>query len=751
MEVVQSILTALFFIFGGVLLFLAYSIVRDNLSARLNRITGLMLFFAALGPIFLALGTIIRPSVSIEAPFEESILYNLLYIWELFFPTFLLFSWIFPIDRLSHLKRPKLRFIIFFPHVFHLVLVIFLNNPDRILSLLDVEPGEGFISLIFEPLTYLLKWLVLAFTLLLSSEKTLFSVINLVYLALAVAFIIRGRARITYEQLRSQTAIIIWGMSLAVALYTAGFLLPEILSFDISQNVETVLTILALLVGGGSIIWSIISHQFLDVTVLVRQSLVYTISSGILVGMYILLVGQVDTLITSVFGEKTTIVNIAFIVVALILFQPINVQLDNVIKRFFIKSRTDYRNVMEELSRRLVSVLDLDQLRSIIEKTLRSSVLIEKIHFVLFDDKLKEYVLLPSEGFPKRVILERNDLFLGGIGQLDKPTMLNRLTLYREGSVLFEQMENRRVQLILPLKDAEHMLGFLALTRKLSGFRYNAEDITMLGVISNQLVTAITNARLYIDSLEKQRLSEEMTMARQIQLNLLPKCPPAGVNYSICASSHPSRTIGGDFYDFIPKGDGTFGIVIADASGKGLPAALMVTQIQAMLRSEVGNENNISRILGNVNQYVSEMTTSEKFATLFYGEFSPDTGEFKYSNAGHNYPILVRPDGSHELLSKGGVLIGAFSGAKYQEAYVKMGEDDLLLFYSDGLSEAMNENEEEYGEERIIEYMMKNRHLSSDQIADGILKDVKTFDRADPPRDDTTLIVLKVTKGERSG
>ena len=145
------------------------------------------------------------------------------------------------------------------------------------------------------------------------------------------------------------------------------------------------------------------------------------------------------------------------------------------------------------------------------------------------------------------------------------------------------------------------------------------------------------------------------------------------------------------------------------------------------------------------------MTSSEKFATLFYGEFNPKNCEFRYSNAGHNYPILVRSDGSHEFLSQGGLLIGAFGGVTYEDDLVSMKDEDLIFFYTDGLSEAMNEDGEEYGEKRIIDYVTGNRHLTPDEIVEGILEDKKGFDTTDPPRDDTTLIVLKVKKGAGIG
>ncbi len=747
MDILQPVITAIFFVFGGVLLFLAYNIVRDNLSNRQNKIAGMMLFFAALGQILFALGDIVRPNMAAEAPFEESLAYNFQYIWELFYPAFLLFSWVFPVNRLSATRWPRLRYLIFLPQVFHLILAVVFLDPDRILNLLDVESGEGFISLILEPLSYLLKWLVLGFTLILSSESSLFSFINLIYVVLGLVYMIRGRKRVTTVELKKQTLIIFSGLLIAVTLISFGFILPNIFAYELSETITSIVLIIAFISGAGSIIWSVVRYRFLDVTVLMRQSLVYTITSGILVGTYILLVGQADRMITSLFGEKTTIVNIAFIVAALMLFQPINGWLDNLIKKFFLKNRGDYRNIMERLSRRLISILDPDQLRETIVDTLKSTLLVERIYFVLYDDKCKEYVLMQSEDFADKIIINREDYFLGGVNQLDSTALIDRLSPYRQNSELSDEMEKRKVQLILPLKDADHLLGFLALTRKVSGYSYNAEDLTMLNVISNQLVTALTNARLYIDSLEKQRMDEEMAMARQIQLDLLPKNLPQSATCSIGVFSIPSLIMGGDFYDFIDRGDGRFGMVIADASGKGLPAALMVAQVQAMLRAEVDNEKGVAGVLYNVNNHVSELTSPEKYATLFYGEFDSKNGRFQYSNAGHNHPILVRANGSYEFLSKGGLVIGAFSGAVYEDDVKILNENDLLFLYTDGLSEAMNESDEEYGEQRILDYIIEKREQSCELIIEGIMKEIRAFDATDPPRDDTTLIVMKTIGG----
>jgi hypothetical protein len=217
----------------------------------------------------------------------------------------------------------------------------------------------------------------------------------------------------------------------------------------------------------------------------------------------------------------------------------------------------------------------------------------------LYDDSITEYAMLPSDDHPRRVVIDRQDLMLRGINLLDAPTYYRSLTDYSPGSELATMLEIRGVRMVLPMKDADHLLGFVALTEKAAGYRYSSEDLNLLGVLSNQMVSALTNARLYVESLERTRLQEEINMARQIQLDLLPSNPPTLDCSTICAGSTPSRTVGGDFYDFIEIDGDRLGVVIADASGKGMPAALMIAQTQAMIRSEVNNGTPIASMLKN--------------------------------------------------------------------------------------------------------------------------------------------------------
>lgn len=745
MSTQQLIFAVIYFALGAGLIFLAVLILRDSARIRLNRVTSAMLFLAGLGPIFAALGTVISPYQA-ASPLKESYIYNLFYIWELFFPAFLYFSWIFPHDRLAG-KRIKWRLFIFIPHIFHILLVSFFSDTDRLLELLTIEPGQsGLLNTILEPIASVVTWLMIPIGLILSSHKNFFALINLVYVVLAVTFLFRGMKYVKAPRLRKQVRVIIMGIHVSLGIYILTSILPNLFALEISDTLRNLLTALSLVAGAGSIAWAIIRYQFLDIRLIVRQSLVYTVSSALLVGAYIIVIAELSDVMESFLGRQMPIVNIGFVIVALILFQPINNQIDNIIKKMFIRDRTDYRNIMNRLSSKIINILDRDQLFRAVEETLKSSMMIKGVGFSIYDDALRSYLYFSKSGAEGHR-LTNTDPMLGAIGQLKSPTFYDRIETWRRGSALATMMQTDGVQLIVPLNDQEHLLGFMTLTDKTTGFKFSFEDITTLSTLANQLLVALTNVRLYRDSLVKQRLEEEMNLARQIQVDLLPDSPPCNECYRVIGHSQPSRTVGGDFYDFVEIDDnGGFAMVIADVSGKGMPAALMAAQIQAALRSEICNRRIVSDTVTNVNNIVANLSSSSgKYATLFYGEFHPATCEFEFANAGHNYPVLVRSNGSHEFLSEGGTIVGVFEGTHYQAKSVKLNPNDLIFFYTDGLSEAQDAKDEEYGEERILQYIKAHRQKSPDIIKDGILQTVFNFSAADAPEDDTTIVILKMT------
>jgi phosphoserine phosphatase RsbU/P len=247
--------------------------------------------------------------------------------------------------------------------------------------------------------------------------------------------------------------------------------------------------------------------------------------------------------------------------------------------------------------------------------------------------------------------------------------------------------------------------------------------------------------------LEAQRMEEELTVAKQIQTGLLPKKLPALKAFDFAAYIEPSRQVGGDFYDFIPITDGKLGIVIADASGKGVPAALLIARMQAVFQSEARLGKGVHEIMTSVNRFINESTRPDRFATCFYGELDERTCMLHYCNAGHNYPLIVQKGGQVMSLDKGGLLLGAFGDSVYESAAVELCPGDTLILYTDGLTEMMDGDEREYGEVRLTEHATSIRHLPVDIICGKLIDAVKEYASGPNEIDDMTLVVMKAREG----
>ncbi|MEE8576276.1 MAG: SpoIIE family protein phosphatase, partial [candidate division Zixibacteria bacterium] len=604
---IELLKTFLLLVSGGLQIFLAITVTRDNFRGRLNRAAGGLLFFAGLGPLALALARVVQTGQSVTA---ESAWLNLYLLWEMFFPTLLVFSWIFPADRLRDFKHPRLRFLIFAPQVAHIILALLFSNINRLVNALTrIESQEGFVSLILTPFVVITQLLLMLVGFILSNEALIFGTVNLIYVALAIYFIESGRRFLTNPRLLPQATMVTWALRIGLGLYVVALLGSQLVPEFVTDSIRASICLAAALSGTVFFALAIVRYQFLDVRLVFRQSLIFTVTSALMVGIYLVIGISAADFLRPIFGENASLVSYILIVFLLLFFQPINTWIDNVIRSMFMSTRSDHRNIIERFSRQVITILDPQQLRQAIEETMKTSLLVESVYFVLYDDSVGEYAILASDDHQRRTIIDREDVMLGGINQLDRPAPFDTLQNYKDGSTLARNLGELDIKLILPLKDTEHLVGFLALSSKVAGYRYSPEDYNLLGVLSNQMVSALTNARLYADSLERARLQEEVSMARQIQLDLLPSRAPELDCSIIAANSIPSRTIGGDFYDFIPinGGDGgdRLGVVIADASGKGMPAALMIAQTQAIIHAEVNHGNTIANMMVNMNQQIA--------------------------------------------------------------------------------------------------------------------------------------------------
>jgi sigma-B regulation protein RsbU (phosphoserine phosphatase) len=301
-------------------------------------------------------------------------------------------------------------------------------------------------------------------------------------------------------------------------------------------------------------------------------------------------------------------------------------------------------------------------------------------------------------------------------------------------------------RLIIPVKSNNVVETIVLLGEKLNKSPFTIGDIQFLESLINLSVISLDNTVLFNEYLAKQKIESELDVAREIQVALLPKEIPSVKGYSAAGCNIPALHVGGDYYDIIKLTDDKYAIVIADVSGKGTPASLLMSNIQSAVHSFLKFYNpdfSLENATQKINELIFSNTSSEKFITFFWGILDTGTNEFKYVNAGHNPPFLFKGEDVINL-DKGGLMLGVIeSGIGYSSGKVTLDSKDVLVLYTDGVSEARNNLKEEYSEERIIKVVNKCRKECSDNIQTCLLEDIKVFTKGENQYDDITMIVLK--------
>jgi serine phosphatase RsbU (regulator of sigma subunit)/pSer/pThr/pTyr-binding forkhead associated (FHA) protein len=310
-------------------------------------------------------------------------------------------------------------------------------------------------------------------------------------------------------------------------------------------------------------------------------------------------------------------------------------------------------------------------------------------------------------------------------------------------SVVLSQI---RSVMAVPLASGEETFGMIYVDNPFDN-RFREENLKVLTTIASVASIKIENERLLDERLEKRRMEEELKVASEIQMRLQPVAPPSLEGWEMTGVSFPCREIGGDYYDFIQrKRDNRVIVAVGDVSGKGTGAALLMSSLHAAVRAQSQTGAPIREVMSEINHYIYENSPPNKFLTLFYGELDPETGTLTYSNGGHNNPFLSRSTGEVERLDRGGLPIGMMQGVPYQEASVQFEPGDVLVIYSDGITESVDAQDEEFGEQRLIEVLKQNRSRSSSGIRDRIDEALSRFVGSMAPVDDMTLMIIKRTR-----
>lgn len=739
MVIYQVIAVVGFLIGGTVILLIGLVIWRVNPKRKENEATGLMLCFAGLGPLMggigLGLNRLTPGGIALYAPF----LANFFYIWEFFFPFLLIFALVFPRENPFYFKHRWLKYLIFLPHTFHFFFITTFYWWGKLIPRSLLEAISDQLGPLSAPFHFLVKFTGLTFSLLFKFHLKFFSSINLAYFLLGMWLLHRGYREIKNPKLRRGMGLLLYGIRSGVGLYAAVYILPVLLPFRIPGDLKLFLALLAVTVGSGSVAWAVIKHQFLDVGAIVKQGLVYSFTLGLFVLGYLLIIRRLSHALSLSLGRDLPLFDVAFIVLAILIFRPLMGRMEGVMEKVGSRQRGDYRSLLKRLSSEIVSLLDFGSLWERLEETLKNGLMVQGVFLVVREKGKGSFAVDWGRG---KIRVDLNEGTMWEMAKRGGPILAEEFMEHLPKRDSFQP--HFKPYLLFPLLRGEEFIGFFGLGEKERGFRYTYDEITLLGFLSNQLAVALVNSQLYEEALEKRRLEDEVALARHIQNSLLPSSPPHLPGMEIAVETRPCRQVGGDYFDFLTTQRGDLGIAIGDVSGKGMPAALLMSSLQASLRAEVENGHPIRDTMRLVNSLLFKSTSPEKFVTLFYGELNPQQKTLFYCNAGHNYPLLVHPTGRAERLEKGGTILGAFPDVQYEVGKAQLSWGDLLILYTDGVTEALNQREEEYGVERLLSSVRDCWEFPPQKIKERIINGVEGFSNPVSLYDDLTVMVLKV-------
>jgi sigma-B regulation protein RsbU (phosphoserine phosphatase) len=297
-----------------------------------------------------------------------------------------------------------------------------------------------------------------------------------------------------------------------------------------------------------------------------------------------------------------------------------------------------------------------------------------------------------------------------------------------------------------PLLVKSELKGVLTVYNKKDGRGFTDDDQKLLAIIAAQSAQVIENARLYEEEHKFFLMQQEVRLAAKIQLDLLPKTAPAIAGYDLAGKTIPAQSVGGDYFDFIAVDENRLALCLGDVTGKGLPASLLMANMQATIRGQTLVEATAKMCLTRANKLLCRSTDKCNFITFFYALLNHQTHQLTYANAGHNSPLLFSADGTHRPLERRGLVLGIRDQIDYEEETIALRPGDLLLIYSDGIIEAMNSWQEEFGEERLIAVVQQNRRQPAAVLTERIIQAVKQHAGRAAQSDDITLVVLKKIK-----
>ncbi len=511
----------------------------------------------------------------------------------------------------------------------------------------------------------------------------------------------------------------------------------------------------------ATLAYVIVVHRALDVRVVVRQGVQYALARG---GVRVL---QVSLTALALFAAVSLAFDpevnrprrlqvLALGAISAALIRRLSVRVLKWTDRRFFREAYNVEHVLEELSDSVRTMVEQGPLIETVTRRMSETLHVPRVATLLRDNGFYRPAFALGYDAPPTVEFDTRAGTVERLRQAKEPPRVyfddDRSWVHEAAAGEAQALRTLDSQLLLPLTVKDSLLGFVSLGPKQSEEPYSRSDVRLLQSVAAQTGLALENSRLTAaiahEVAQKERLNREIEIAREVQERLFPQSRPEVAGLDYWGECRPALGVGGDYFDFLTLPNGGLGLAVGDVSGKGIAAALLMASLQASLRSQtIEQRGDAARVVRNINRLIYEATPSNRFATLFYAEYDPRERRLVYVNAGHNAPMLFRcVEGGLTVLrlDEGGTAVGFFRGTEYRQGAVPLQSGDLLVAFTDGLSEAMNAAEEEWGEERLAETARAHRERPPRELIAKLINAADSFVDGAPQSDDMTVVVARV-------
>jgi len=593
------------------------------------------------------------------------------------------------------------------------------------------------------------------------SGFAIFYSLALVYMILAALLLLEpvtfAYFRPTSVLARQRSKVVLLGAAIAFPIPAVAYFSQLLFGSFLGLRIQTNFLALILLCFPASIAYAVARHNLFDVDVYIKRAVGYVIMTAIIVGAYALVSVSFNLLVGQYEVAQSKAFPILFTLGVILVFNPLRNRVQVFVDTIFFRKEYDYGGIVEKIGDAIASLLDLGQVLKRLTGAFVEDMFVNTACVVLLNPAAAEYRVQLAEG-------ERKTDIEGKVFNRDKPLM-KILEEQKQVITKYDVLEDPKyseisgecvtdfealnASLVVPLVFKDRVIGLLSMGEKKSGKFFNREDIDLMHVLANQGAVAIENARLFEENLEKQRMEEELNIARDLQMSMLPASCPKIKGFEIAATCVPAREVGGDFFDFVAMGEEKLCFLIGDVTGKSVSGALVMSAARSVFRMLSEEQLSVSEIMIRANRRAKMDIKSGMFVALLYALLDAKERTLTLCSAGQTQPIHLsaKTRESRLIQTEGDTLpLGILDEVEYKETQVQLEPDDKLVFYTDGIVEAKNKEEEMFGFERLLALIRETKTPNSEELLKEIISRVNEFVGGAPQSDDLTAIVVNVSK-----